>query len=616
MMKVFLGNAPWRKGNRYGVRAGSRWPHWQPPNSVYLPFPFYLAYATSVLEKEGYECKLVDGIAEHDTEKEFIRKAVDFAPDIILLETSTPTIEVDILMAKSLKKAMGEKVIMVFAGPHVTVMKDTFLAETKEVDYLLLGEFEYTFRELVQKLDKGESTDNIQGISYRDASGKVVCTPRRELIENIDELPWPAFKHLPMLNYNDDFGSLPKPMVQMWASRGCPFKCNFCLWPQVVYGNNLYRPRDPVDVVNEMEWLIKTYGFKAFYFDDDTFDLGKKRILDLCSEIKKKGLNVPWAAMARADTLDQEMLDAMADAGMIAIKYGVESGVQELVDGCDKHLDLKKVVETVQMTKKAGIKVHLTFTFGLEGETKENIQKTIDFALAQDPDSVQFSIVTPFPGTRYYEELKEKGYLLTKQWSDFDGNRSAVIRTDNLTTEDLIWALNHAYESWYQYRDQKLANMPLEDRPHPILDNYKPSGKNEKVLVLNYADAGLLLKTARVLKNNAEAGELTLLSSNGCTQKPEITADFKHILAMPSVKGFAKLKSMLALIREIRKNHYDLMIFLSDDANSYMRRFPLSLTYFSGAHIKLVTDRYGNGYQVEKPLSYLPKLLTQWWQER
>jgi radical SAM superfamily enzyme YgiQ (UPF0313 family) len=615
-MKVFLGNAPWRKGNRYGVRAGSRWPHWQPPNSVYLPFPFYLAYATSVLEKAGVECKLVDGIAEHDTEKDFIQKAKEFSPDIVLLETSTPTIEVDLAMVRSLKKALGNKVIMILAGPHVTVMKDNFLADYPEVDYLLLGEYEYTLRELVQKLDAHQPIEDVQGISYRNPEGKVICTPRRELIANIDELPWPAYKHLPMLNYNDDFGSLPKPMVQMWASRGCPFKCNFCLWPQVVYANNQYRPRNPVDVVNEMEWLVKTYGFKAVYFDDDTFDLGKKRILELCSEIKKRGLNIPWAAMSRADTLDQEMLDAMADSGMIAIKYGVESGLQELVDGCDKHLDLKKVVETVKMTKKAGIKVHLTFTFGLEGETKETIQKTIDFALAQDPDSVQFSIITPFPGTRYYDQLKEKGYLLTKKWSDFDGNRSAVIRTENLTTEDLVWALNHAYDSWHRYRDQKLANMPYESRPHAMLDNYKPARKKEKVLVLNYADASLLRKTASVLKNKADAGEMTLLSADACCQKPEITADFNQVLSIPSAKGLGKLTSLFSLLNTIRKNHYDLMVFLSDDANSYMRRFPLSLTYFSGAATKLVTDPHGNGYTVTNPWSYLPKLLTHWWKER
>jgi anaerobic magnesium-protoporphyrin IX monomethyl ester cyclase len=459
-MKLFLGNSPWRQGKRYGVRAGSRWPHWQKPGSKYLPFPFYLAYATAVLEQAGFDCKLVDGIAAHLTEREFINKSVDYAADIVVLETSTPTIDLDLEIAEKIVQASPQKIRVILVGPHASVMPEKIMQDAAYIDFILVGEYEYTLREIVQKLAKKESIASITGIVYR-TNNQIIKNPRRVLIENIDELPWPAYHHLPMLNYNDDFGALPKPMVQMWASRGCPFQCNFCLWPQVVYGNSSYRVRDPIKVVDEMEWLIKTYGFKAVYFDDDTFDLGKERILQFCSELKHRGIKVPWAAMARADTLDQEMLIAMAEADMIAIKYGVESGVQELIDRCGKRLDLNKVVETVRMTKSAGIKVHLTFTFGLEGETKETIQKTIDYALLLDPDSVQFSIITPFPGTKYYDELKEKGFIYATNWSDFDGNRSAVIRTEHLTTEDLTEAFNRAYAIWHEHQKKSKSEIDM-----------------------------------------------------------------------------------------------------------------------------------------------------------
>lgn len=458
-MKIFLGNAPWYSKDGYGVRAGSRWPHYEPAGASYMPFPFYLAYATAVLEKVGFEVKLIDAVADKMHDTEFISCIKAFRPDLVLLETSTPTIEVDLNIAKQIK-SIGCQIKIALSGPHVSVVKESILKEAGWIDYVVVGEYEYTLRDLAIALDKQEPLKSVNGLIYRDIDN-IISNPRRAPIENLDELPRPAYTQLPMLKYNDDATGLPKPNVQMWASRGCPFQCNFCLWPQVVYGNHRYRPRDPIQVVDEMEWLIKTYGFKGIYFDDDTFDIGKPRILKLCAEIKQRLLKIPWSVMARADTLDQEMLDAMADAGMIAIKYGVESGVQELVDACGKRLDLSKVKNTVTMTKKAGIKVHLTFSFGLPGETQETIQRTIDYAISLEPDSVQFSIVTPFPGTKYYEELKQKGFLYATNWSDFDGNRSAVIRTEHLSAEDLIEAFNRAYSIWHEYQKKNKAEIDM-----------------------------------------------------------------------------------------------------------------------------------------------------------
>lgn len=218
-----------------------------------------------------------------------------------------------------------------------------------------------------------------------------------------------------------------------------------------MYGNNSYRTRNPVDVVDEMEWLVKEKGFKSVYFDDDTFNIGKPRILQICGEIKKRNLKIPWAIMARADTADKEMLEAMKDAGLHALKYGVESGAQEVVNGCGKKLDLQKVRDTIKITKELGIKFHLTFAFGLPGETMDTIRKTIEFAIEQDPDSLQFSIITPFPGSKYYEDLEKKGFLLSKNWEEYDGYHRAVIRTENLTKEDLEEGLRMATCAWQDH---------------------------------------------------------------------------------------------------------------------------------------------------------------------
>jgi radical SAM superfamily enzyme YgiQ (UPF0313 family) len=156
--------------------------------------------------------------------------------------------------------------------------------------------------------------------------------------------------------------------------------------------------------------------------------------------------------MARADTMDEETLVAMAESGLAGIKYGIESAVQSIVTASGKELDLEKAKQTIDFTKKHGVKVHLTFTFGLPGETKESIEKTIAFALEQQTDSVQFSITTPFPGTTYFDDLKKKGFILSDNWDDFDGNASAVIRTENLTAQDLHLALKKAVDVYWRER--------------------------------------------------------------------------------------------------------------------------------------------------------------------
>ena len=350
---------------------------------------------------------------------------------------------------------------MALSGPHVSVMYEEIMRHNEFVDYILVGEYEYTLLDLVDHLKRKADLRNVKGLVYREGE-TVVVNPRRPLISNLDELPWPARHFLPMYNYTNAFCDLPTPDVQMWASRGCPFRCIFCMWPKIMYGGPNYRTRDPVKVVDEMEWLIDKYKFKSVYFDDDTFNIGKQRILKLCEEIRKRKIDIPWAIMARADTSDEETLKAMRDAGLFAVKYGVESGVQELVDNARKNLDLNVVRKTLKITKELGIKVHLTFTFGLPGETWETINKTIKFAKELDPDSCQFSIVTPFPGTELFELAEEKGWLITKEWSKYDGACSAVLRTEHLTPDDLEIALRKALHAWgvhalkKQFKNRKL----------------------------------------------------------------------------------------------------------------------------------------------------------------
>lgn len=271
-----------------------------------------------------------------------------------------------------------------------------------------------------------------------------------------------------MNKYWDLPGDIPYPSVQMLASRGCPFNCNFCLWPQVMYQGNSYRTRNIKDVVDEMEYLVKNRGFKSVYFDDDTFNVGKERMLQFCQAIRQRGLeSIPWAIMARADLMDREILEQMKSAGLWAVKYGVESCVQDLVEKYGKNMNLSKTTNIIKITKDLGIRVHLTFCFGISGETRESIQRTIDFALDQDPESVQFSILTPFPGTRLFEELDKKGMILTKDWSKYDGHSSCVFEPEGLSVKDLEIGKRRAYYLWQDAKRRKrgfLGDLKRFDR--------------------------------------------------------------------------------------------------------------------------------------------------------
>jgi len=460
-MRVVLVNLPWKSFRKTGVRAGSRWPHLRGRHEqTYLPFPFFLAYSASLLKKYNFEVTLIDAIAEGISYSHCLRYIRHTKADLLVCETSTVTLDHDL----RLLERIGRDIPIVLCGPDVNIRKPAFLEKYKFITYVLVGEYEFTLLDLVQHLDNDKNLKDVLGLIYRDAN-KVKINPPRPLMD-LNQLPWPLREGLPMERYNDAPGNMPLPSVQMIASRGCPYGCKFCLWPQVMYQGNNYRTRDVVDVINEMEYLVKEMGFKSIYFDDDTFNCGKERMLRLCNEIKRQKLNVPWAIMARPDLMSEEILENMKEAGLYAIKYGVESATQELLDNINKNMNLKNTENIIRFTKMLGIKTHLTFIFGLPGETKESIRRTIDFALRLDPTSIQFSIATPFPGTVFYNEMEQKGCILSKSWSEYDGNYKSVICSENLTKKDIEHAIRIAYKEWAghctkrKYLEGIISDMP------------------------------------------------------------------------------------------------------------------------------------------------------------
>lgn len=453
-MRIFLSNPPWMSKDRWGIRAGSRWPFTIPrkPGDLfppYLPFPFYLAYTASLLKKHGFEVEILDAIALGWEKEKFFDFLKRHSFDIVLLETSTPSIFNDLEIAREIK-TLYPKVKLVLVGPHAGFFQREILEENEFIDFVIKGEYEFAFLKLVEALSENKDFSTLSSLSYREKE-RVHVNEGFFIEGDLNKFPWPERESLPIFNYQDKFCDLPQPSLQILASRGCPYKCIFCLWPKLMYGGFPYRKRAPQDVLDEVEFCCQRWKFKSIYFDDDVFNLDRNQVVAISEEFIKRKIKIPWACMARADILDKELLGLMKASGLFAIKYGVESADREVLKASRKSLNLEKTVEVIQITRRLGIKVHLTFSLGLPLENKRSIEKTLSFAFRLRPDSLQFSLVTPFPGTDYFQILKEKGLLNTYDWSKFDGANTAVFSTEFLKKEELERALEKANRLWHNY---------------------------------------------------------------------------------------------------------------------------------------------------------------------
>ena len=433
-MKVLLANVPWStERGTYGVRAGSRWAHTRREDVQtvsYYPFPFFLAYTAAVLKKNGVKARVKDCIAEEMGEREFLSFVKKKKFDMLIMETSTVSIYNDLKMAEKIKKETG--VMIALCGTHTSALYYDIMKENEFVDFIMYGEYDYTALDLVRTLEKKGDMSKVDGIAYRDGK-RIMVNRRRDLIKNLDDLPLPERDDLPMEKYNEPFCK-NIPNVQMVTSRGCPYNCIYCVEPSVYYGKSNFRPRSPENVVAEMEMVMNRYKPKEIYFDDSSFTIDQKRVMKICDLMVERGLKIKWSCMA--DTKAKyETLKKMKGAGCISIKFGVESADPVILKNIRKAFTPEDAKRIVKDCKKLGIFTHATYMFGLPGETEGTIRKTIDFFMKLKTDTAQFSAATPYPGTDFYEMCKESGWLITKDWTKYDGSECSVISYPDCTKE-------------------------------------------------------------------------------------------------------------------------------------------------------------------------------------
>lgn len=434
-----------------------------------LYFPMWLAYACAVVMEKGYEVDFIDAPADGLTLADVEERVRKFNPAVIVMDTSTPSINNDIMIAGRMKE-LCPSAFITLVGTHVSALPDDTLNADNRIGAVCRYEYDFTVLDLVQTIEKKGNLRNVLGISYKEGN-KIVHTGRRPFVENLDEVPFVSKVYKKFLKIENYFNpNALYPMVTITTSRGCPFPCTFCVYPQTLMGRG-FRLRSVENVVAEMEYIVNNFpNAKAIFFEDDTLTVNKKRCIELSELIIKKGLRITWNANARIG-LDYETMKIMKKAGCRNLCVGFESGSQKILDNMKKKTRLTEMKEFMENARRAGMLIHGCFMAGLPGETKETLKETLELAKTLRPDTVQFYPVMVYPGTEAYDWYKKKNLIRSSDFSKWitpDGLHNTVIRTEDLTAEDLVKFCDNARREFYLrpgyllYKLKQLITQPRE----------------------------------------------------------------------------------------------------------------------------------------------------------
>jgi radical SAM superfamily enzyme YgiQ (UPF0313 family) len=419
-----------------------------------LYYPFFLAYATGVLEDNGFDVTLIDAPAAGYDRQATIEKIKQLKPDLVVCETSTPSIENDLEVIKELKDIKVPFVVAV--GTHVSALADEVLRENQSLDVIARREYEYTILDLVRLLKKeglNEDLTGIEGISFRQ-NGQIIHNPNRAPIENLDELPFVSRvykKHLRQHINSYFYGANLHPVVSILSGRGCQHRCAYCVYPQTMTGN-VYRLRSVNNLLDELEFIKHEFPeIRDIFIEDDTLTVNRERVRAISHEILNRKLKITWSTNSRAD-VDFETMKIMHKAGCRLLCVGFESGSQEILDKLEKHINCKDYMKFRNDAARAGLLIHGCFMYGNEGETHVTMKATLELAKQLNCDSAQFYPIMVYPGTRAYDEFKRKGRILAKRYNDWltaEGLHNCVVSLPNISKEELVDFCNYSRREFY-----------------------------------------------------------------------------------------------------------------------------------------------------------------------
>lgn len=398
------------KGVRYGVRAGSRWP-WTAERPLYklAPYPFLMGYAAALLRHNGHAVEMMDAvICGENSYDRFLNRIRHSNPDIVLMECSASTLDIDLWFAKK----VSEFAEVAMAGSHVVQNAEKLMEKYPYVRYWLKGEYILS--------------------SARMAAERKPGIYASEILKDLDSVPFPFRDYPESTFYFEHTMPTPQPQLQIYASKGCPFKCSYCLWPQTMYKGQVSLRR-PEKVAEEIRQCVARYGYKSVLFDDDTFNIGNERISWLCDHLKEIGL--PWTMMGRLDTSPLWLFDKMVNCGCVGMRFGVETFDPGVSKNIKKGLEVDNVHETLKYLSSTYPKLRLDVMMmkNLPGQTKEIVQHDMEiledlgFVEKRGVDilrSYRVASCVPFPGTSLYEDFVKKYGLDTLQGMEmYDGNQ-------------------------------------------------------------------------------------------------------------------------------------------------------------------------------------------------
>lgn len=418
-MKILFLNLPYK----FNISRSSRWPEKTKSGTLY--YPYWLCYAAGVCLERGYDVELIDCITRKYNIQKTVDEVLSYEPDYIMTEITTSTCHVDYNTIKHIKKAFPKAKIIV-GGTHATALSEQVLKECTAIDIVVRQEYDFLLPDLIEA---GDNFYELQGITYC-LNGKIIKNMDRPWTENLDTLPFVSKVYEKFLNVEDYFYAFAqKPMVQIFSSRGCPYRCNFCSYPETMSGRNL-RKRSVKNFVDEIEYICKHMPYiKEIFIEDDTFTADKKRVMEICDEIIRRNLKPTWSCNTRAD-LPYDVMKKMKEAGCRLLVVGYESGNQDVLNQTRKGIKLEQSLQFAENTKKLKIKVFGCFMIGLKGDNRNTIEETFRFAKKVYPDMVFFQQAVPFPGTEFYHWVKDNGYLITEdysKWLNKDGYLDCLV---------------------------------------------------------------------------------------------------------------------------------------------------------------------------------------------
>jgi len=408
--------------------------------------PLGLLYIAAYLENHtSHQVEILDTQVEEVGYENLKRIIESKNPDLVGITAMTFTL-IDVIKTARIIKEESQNIKIVLGGPHVHLFPEETINLT-EVDFLVLGEGEVTFTELVNNIDDLKKLATIPGLVFKD-NERIINTGLSHFIGNLDEFPFPA-RHLTPYRKYSSLLAKRSPITTMITSRGCPYRCIFC---NRAHLGKRFRARSAQNVVDEMEKCVNM-GIREFLIYDDTFTIDRKRVLDICDEIIARGLGIGWDIRARVDTVDEKVLRRLKDAHCERIHYGVEAGTDKILKVLRKGITLEQAKKAFKMTQEAGISTLAYFMIGSPTETREDILQTVRLAKDLDPDFVHVTITTPFPGTALYKKGLEKGIFKRDFWREFAKNPAYGFQPEywekDLSSKELVDLLNYAYKSFY-----------------------------------------------------------------------------------------------------------------------------------------------------------------------